>query len=143
MTKNTKRRDALGRWLAGSPWACPKGQNALCGWLAGSQLSSQNPFSSGLATRTPIHELVRYSFEAVEAWSRERGWPREESQTPLEFVRHIARVDPSVRAAVVKLGDLYSCAAYADGTLASSNLDYLQDLWKQLETAPPHVPHPT
>ena len=103
----------------------------------------RNPFSSGLATRTPIHELVRYSFEAVEAWSRERGWPREESQTPLEFVRHIARVDPSVRAAVVKLGDLYSCAAYADGTLASSNLDYLQDLWKQLETAPPHVPHPT
>lgn len=102
--------------------------------------SFQNPFASGLASNRSVDELVRYSFQAVEAWSRERGFARSENQTPLEFVRQIAELDPGMRTSVVRLGNLYSCAAYANRTLPPSDLPYLKELWNQLETAPPPLP---
>ena len=102
--------------------------------------SFKNPFAAGLANKDSVDELVRYSFEAVEAWSRERGFARPENQTPLEFVRQVADLEPGMRTTVVRLGDLYSCAAYANRTLGSSDLPYLKELWTQLETAPPPVP---
>ena len=102
--------------------------------------SFQNPFASGLATNRSVDELVRYSFQAVEAWSRERGFARPENQTPVEFARQIADLDPAMRTSVVRLGNLYSCAAYANRTLKPSDLPYLKDLWNQLEATPPPVP---
>ncbi|MEE3370280.1 MAG: DUF4129 domain-containing protein [Planctomycetota bacterium] len=102
--------------------------------------SFQNPFASGLATNRSVDELVRYSFQAVESWSRERGYARSENQTPLEFARQVADLDPGMRTSVVRLGNLYSCAAYANRTLNPSDLPYLKELWNQLEAAPPPVP---
>ena len=104
--------------------------------------SFQNPFASGLATNRSIDELVRYSFQAVESWSRERGYPRSENQTPLEFARVVADLDPGMRTSVVRLGNLYSYTAYANRTLKPSDLPYLKELWKQLEAAPPPAPLP-
>ena len=44
----------------------------------------------GMAGSYSPAELVRYTFEAVEAWAREQGHPRQADQTPHEFARCLA-----------------------------------------------------
>ena len=41
-----------------------------------------DPFAAGTAGRYPPEELVRYTFEALEAWARDNGQPRLPEQTP-------------------------------------------------------------
>ena len=57
-----------------------------------------DPFRSGSAEQREPEELVRYSFEALEAWARERGCPREAEQTALEFASHLGRLHAPLRA---------------------------------------------
>ena len=52
-------------------------------------LDYSDPFASGLAGRMTMQELVRYSFEGLEAWARDNGCPRGEDETPLEFARRM------------------------------------------------------
>ncbi len=49
--------------------------------------SFADPFASGTAGSYSVAELVRYSFEAFEAWAREHGCEREPEQTPHELAR--------------------------------------------------------
>ena len=44
----------------------------------------QNPFATRQGMASP--EVIRYSFQAVEAWARDRGYPRDPQATPHEFV---------------------------------------------------------
>ena len=47
----------------------------------------RDPFATGDFRRLPPEELVRYTFEAFEAWARDAGHPRSPDQTPTELVR--------------------------------------------------------
>ncbi len=94
-----------------------------------------DPFSAGLAARYAPAELVRYTFEATEAWARENGCRREPDQTPLEFAARIGDQVESLRAGAVALARLYCQAAYAPGTLAAEGLAPLADYWRRLRTS--------
>ncbi len=50
-----------------------------------------DPFATGMATQLTSDQLVRYLFEALEAWAAEKGCPRASDQTPHEFARSVAR----------------------------------------------------
>jgi DNA mismatch repair ATPase MutL len=91
-----------------------------------------DPFASGLAATWPTEELVRYTFEALEAWARERGYPRQKEQTPHEFARCLASNVPSLADDAGRLADLYSQVAYAPGTLPAASTTRLSQLWQNL-----------
>lgn len=91
-----------------------------------------DPFASGVAGRYPIVELVRYTFEALEAWARDNGLPREPDQTAHEFARQIAMQIEPLAAPARTLADLYSRAAYAPKTLPASTADDLHEFWQLL-----------
>jgi hypothetical protein len=92
-----------------------------------------NPFLHGPEAHRSPEELVRYTFEALEAWATERGMSRNEEETPLEFG---ARVGESVRDLEVdarRLTLLYARAAYAYGRLPRTSVGVLEEFWRKLE----------
>jgi hypothetical protein len=94
-----------------------------------------DPFAAGLAARYAPAELVRYTFEATEAWARENGCPREPDQTPHEFAARVGGRVESLRGGAVALARLYCQAAYAPGTLAAEGLAPLGDFWQGLRAS--------
>jgi hypothetical protein len=94
--------------------------------------SFRNPFWSKDG-RSP-GELIRYSFGALEAWARERGWPRQADETPLEFADRLGGEVPALAEDVRRLTILYARTAYSRGALPASALDVLRRFWQQLES---------
>jgi hypothetical protein len=91
-----------------------------------------DPFASGVAGRYSLEDLVRYSFEAFEAWSREHGCPREPDQTPHEMARDVGRLNASIAADARNVAELYSRAAYARGSLPATSTAQLGELWAKM-----------
>ena len=99
-----------------------------------------DPFASGLASRYSLDELVRYSFEAFEAWSREHGCTREPDQTPHELARDVAKLNASIATDARNLVELYARAAYARGELPTQGLsirgtEQLRQLWQRMHSS--------
>jgi hypothetical protein len=91
-----------------------------------------DPFAAGTADRYRPDDLVRYSFEALEAWASENGFPREPDQTPYQFSRQVgARVKP-LAGDLRTLADLYYRAAYARGSLSLAGVRPLAHFWERL-----------
>ena len=91
-----------------------------------------DPFATGAASRYSPDELVEYTFEAVEAWARENGFPREPEQTPHEFARQLAGAAEPLQGNSRALADLYCYVAYAPGRLRAEGTGVLAQLWQQL-----------
>ncbi|WP_254508083.1 DUF4129 domain-containing protein [Anatilimnocola floriformis] len=88
-----------------------------------------DPFSSGLAARWTLAELVRYTFEALEARGREQNCPRGNDQTPLEYAAAVGQVEPGFAGEVHSLADLYGQLAFAGGNSSPQSTLLLQQLW--------------
>jgi hypothetical protein len=93
----------------------------------------RNPFRDGRAADLPPGELVRYSFEALEAWAAEHGLPRMADETPLEFAGRVGREVPAIEAEAKRLAALYARVLYAKGTLPGSWRGALEKFWERLE----------
>jgi hypothetical protein len=90
-----------------------------------------DPFGVGAGRYSP-DELVRHSFEAVEAWAREHGCPRSVEQTPHEFARQLGTRATALSQDIRRLADLYCRVAYAPGTLPRTSVAPLEHLWRKL-----------
>jgi len=96
--------------------------------------SFANPFRDGAVRRQSPEELVRYSFEALEAWGREHDLSRTPEETALEFARRIGEATPPLDADVKRLAGLYVRAAYGQGRLTQTSISTLQQFWERLES---------
>jgi len=90
----------------------------------------RNPFLSGGDQSQSARELVRYTFEALEAWARERGCTRGEDHTPLEFSQLVGGRAPALAEAARQLANLYNRAAYATESLPASCHERLRLIWQ-------------
>jgi len=95
--------------------------------------SFRNPFRDGAANRRAPEELVRYSFEALQALAWERGVGRNPDETPLEFAERLGEDLPAVEAEARRLVALYARAAYARGRLPASCLTAVRQFWQCLD----------
>jgi hypothetical protein len=95
-----------------------------------------NPFSSGAAQTMKPSDLVRYSFEALEAWAEERAHGREAEETPLEFTDRLAVEVGSLDKETTQLGSLYARVLYARGALPPDWRSSLERFWQRLEMMP-------
>ncbi|MEN6407040.1 MAG: DUF4129 domain-containing protein [Thermoguttaceae bacterium] len=91
-----------------------------------------DPFATGLADRWSPAELVRYSFEALEAWAADHGCPRPSDQTPHEFARLLSTQFPkTLTEDVSRLADWYCQAAYAQNAMPKAETTCMARLWQQ------------
>ncbi len=96
-----------------------------------------DPFTSGMVGRHPPEQIVRYTFEALEAWARENNCGRDPEQTPREFARQVGGRFELLAGGVNRLADLYSLVAYAQGRPSASSIEPLAQLWQSLKTVRP------
>jgi len=96
--------------------------------------SFANPFRDGTSAHRSKEELVRYSFEALEAWGRENELSRSLEETALEFARRIGEATPGLDMDVKRVAGLYVRAAYAQGKLPPDALTALHQFWDKLES---------
>jgi hypothetical protein len=90
----------------------------------------ENPFATGAANRMTTEELVRYSFEALQAWAFESGLPRQTQQTPIEFARVVGESFPEIATDALQVARLYSMIAYAGSRSTPDSAEILERLWR-------------
>jgi hypothetical protein len=96
--------------------------------------SYANPFLSGRAESMSPAELIRYSFEALEAWARDHGLERHDPETPSEFVSRLGDEIPRVEESAQRLTGLYVNLAYSQRTtLPASFRESVRVLWQALD----------
>lgn len=95
--------------------------------------SFEDPFFSGAARRMPPAQLVRYTFEALEAWARERVVARPPEQTPLEFAQELARRIPALARDVNQTAQLYDHVAYARRQPTAESVEILERMWRRMQ----------
>lgn len=94
-----------------------------------------DPFLTGRASQVSRLELLRYTFEALQAWGRERGCPRDPSETPHEYAQRMATHAPGLAREAVALSDFYGQAAYAGAQVPATVADTLRSLWHKMGTS--------
>jgi hypothetical protein len=92
----------------------------------------EDPFFSGAARRMSPAQLVRYSFDALEAWARERVVARPPEQTPLEFAQELGRRVPALAKDVNATAELYVRVAYARKNPSREAVEVLERLWRRM-----------
>lgn len=96
-----------------------------------------DPFAAGTAEGYSPDQLVRYTFDALEAWARDHGWPRGPEQTPHEFANDLGtRVEPLAED-VRRLADLYCRVAYASDMPRRKRVAPLKRLWQEMRHREP------
>jgi hypothetical protein len=95
----------------------------------------QNPFASDRHRAMAPDELVRYTFEALEAWSADHGKPRRADQTPVEFadVATIGNKDMHRDARILAM--LYSRIAYGAARVTAHQASGLTGIWTHMQKA--------
>jgi hypothetical protein len=93
-----------------------------------------DPFLSGRDRKASPVELVRYTFEAFEAWSSDRGQPRTPDQTPQEFLRVAAPPQSPLHEEARRMVRLYSEAAYASANVSRDAAATLRQLWHLMQS---------
>jgi hypothetical protein len=91
-----------------------------------------DPFATGRHRNMAPAELVRYTFEAFEAWCGDRGRPRTPDQTPQELVRGALAPQTPMYAQARQLAQIYSEAAYSAGNVSREAAAGLQGLWQMM-----------
>ncbi len=95
----------------------------------------QNPFASGAAPKHSPSELVRYTFEALQAWGFEHGCPRSPDQTPMEYGQQLRTRKLPFASEASDLSQLYARVAYAGYRASPENLALLEKLWRKMGQA--------
>ncbi len=95
-----------------------------------------DPFLSGAASRWSHSEVVRYTFEALEAWAWERGLARQPDETPLEFAQRLGEHMPKLAQPVRRVADLFVRMSYGRQTPTSAALPVVRELWQAWSEIP-------
>jgi hypothetical protein len=91
-----------------------------------------DPFRTGLAGHSPPEDLIRYTFEALEAWAAERDLGRRPQETPLEFVDRVGLSASEIADATRRLAALYGEVAYGTRLSDRAVRPTLERVWDGL-----------
>ena len=92
----------------------------------------RDPFRSGKASQTSPSELVRYTFEALQAWAFENNCGRTPDQTPMEFGQKLQTRRMKISKEAHEVSLLYAEVAYGGLRPDDSSVATLQKLWRKL-----------
>jgi len=93
-----------------------------------------NPFSTNGAGWNAA-KIIRHTFEAIEAWGRERQLSRSDQETPEEFLRRLATKFPDQSESILRLTQLYNRLAYANTPVDANDVKRLSGLWNWLNAS--------
>jgi hypothetical protein len=92
----------------------------------------RDPFQSGKAAQSSPVELVRYTFEALQAWAFENNCARTPDQTPMEFGQRMQSRHLKISSEAHEVSHLYAQVAYGGLRPDDASVATLQKLWRKL-----------
>jgi hypothetical protein len=92
----------------------------------------RDPFRSGKAAQSSPGELVRYTFEALQAWAFENNCGRTPDQTPMEFGQRMQSRRLKISSEAHEVSQLYAQVAYGGHRPDDASVAMLQKLWRKL-----------
>ncbi|MBM4068148.1 MAG: DUF4129 domain-containing protein [Planctomycetes bacterium] len=98
--------------------------------------SFRDPFLTGEADAMSASRLLRYSYDALEAWAHDRDLGRQPRETPLEFAERLAGEFSALDRQLRRLTGWYAHLAYARGQPPAISRDVLRELWYKLAEIP-------
>ncbi|UUO04850.1 DUF4129 domain-containing protein [Blastopirellula sp. J2-11] len=93
--------------------------------------SFSNPFAPGARQRT-VEQLVRYTFQAIEAWGADQGYPRNSDQTAEEYARLLANQWDDLGPPARELATHYAEIAYGSGKAPENAVQCAKRIWRVL-----------
>jgi hypothetical protein len=129
-------RELFARWFGSkAPVADPAAAASAAAAPPRPFADFSDPFASGAAKRMSWADLVRYTYQALEAWARERGCPRASGQTPHEFALALGQAHPSLGRLAAALVDWYGQLAYSSRPAPGGATDPLRQLWNAMRSS--------
>lgn len=92
----------------------------------------QNPFATGAENARPPEQVVVYTYEAVQAWARERGIEFPPQQTAREFCADLGAKHPEIRWELGRLTMYYAYAAYGTHLPANYDVEPVREIWRHI-----------
>ena len=93
----------------------------------------QNPFVGRRGNQLSHGELVRYTFQALEAWALSHNSGRRADETPLEFATRLRASMPEVAIETHDLACQYTRVAYSGREPETDSLSSLAALWGYMQ----------
>ena len=93
-----------------------------------------NPFVDGTADGRSPEDLVRYSFEGLEAWAADRDHERRLHETASEFANRLGDDFPWLLSDARTVANLVGRMMYAGGNLPASTRPTPEEFWATLTT---------
>jgi uncharacterized membrane protein YgcG len=94
--------------------------------------SYENPFLTGKDKTWPPEHLLFYTYEAVQAWAKERGIEIQPQQTPREFCLQLIERFPDFGPELEQFSFYYSHAAFAKRLPDDFETESISRLWQYL-----------
>jgi hypothetical protein len=93
--------------------------------------SFANPFRRG--GKLELAEIIRYTFDAMEAWGAERGLERKGETTAEVYVRALGALLPKNKEDLAGFSNAYTRLAYAGNRPVSLDPAVIQRIWQSME----------
>lgn len=88
-----------------------------------------NPFEDGSADGRSVQDLVRYSFQALEAWASDRKQDRRENETAIEFAQRLGNEYEGISDASSRLAILVARMLYSTNELPKTSRNTVERFW--------------
>jgi len=92
----------------------------------------KNPFFTDRERARPPAEIILYTYDALQAWTREQGMEPRPEQTAREFCERAGDRLPELTKPLRHLSFLYAHAAYGEHLPAQCDLEPLKEIWRRL-----------
>jgi len=92
----------------------------------------RNPFVTGDDHSWPPERVIAYTYEAVQAWARERGIEFPPQQTAREFCADLGAKHPEIGYELGRLTIYYAHAAYGTHLPANYDVEPVRQLWRHM-----------
>lgn len=124
-------------WLAGRAHVPAEAESAIQDSV-GDAAAPPKPFAS---FKNPIEQgidparAIVVTYQAAEAWWRERGHPRRRDETPIEYAKRISSQPLGDHTAMQHLTDAYNRLLYGDHAVHANDLTAVKSMWDSFARA--------
>ena len=95
-------------------------------------MAYENPFLTGNAEVWPPDHLLRYTYQAVQAWAKEQGIESELQETPREFCARLGEHFPDIGSELEQFSIYCTHAAFAQRLPDDLETQSIRRLWEYL-----------
>jgi hypothetical protein len=92
----------------------------------------KNPFYAGKEYSRPPEEIILYTYDALQSWTREHGIETRPEHTAREFCEQTSQQLPELTTALRQLSYLYAHVAYGEHLPPDCTLEPLAEIWRRI-----------